>query len=250
MTGSAGRPDPSVQRLAGIRVVVTRSSEQAGSLAGLLEARGAEPVVVPLVEIEAVDDGVDQLRALDPSAFDWLFVTSPNGVDGYAAVHGSKVPPHVAAVGATTAAALRERGIDVELVPTRQNAEALAAAVAEPVGRVLVVQAVDAAPTLVDGLREKGAEVTAVTPYRTVPRRPSAREQLAALSADAVLFASGSAVRSWVAVFGDSTPPVVVAMGPQTAAAAAASGVAVSAVAEVSSLEGLVDALEGHLGRR
>lgn len=250
MTGSAEQPDPSVQRLAGHRVVVTRSSDQAGSLAGLLEARGAEPVVVPLVEIEAVEHGVEQLRALVPSSFDWLFVTSPNGAEAYAAVHGSTVPQRVAAVGATTAAALRGRGIDVQLVPTQQNAEALAAAVAVPVGRALVVQAIDAAPTLVDGLREKGADVTAVAPYRTVPRHPSAREQLAALSADAVLFASGSAVRSWVAVFGDATPPVVVAMGPQTAAAAVAAGLEVSAVAEVSSLEGLVDALEGQLGRR
>ena len=120
----------------------------------------------------------------------------------------------------------------------------------DPVGRALVVQAADAAPTLVDELRTRGADVTVVVPYRTVPRHPSAREQLAALSADAVLFASGSAVRSWVAVFGDATPPVVVAMGPQTAAVAAAAGVAVSAVAEVSSLVGLVDALEAQLGHR
>lgn len=236
--------------LAGHRVVVTRSSDQAGSLAELLAGRGAEPVVVPLVEMVAEADGVAALRAVDPGAFDWLLVTSPNGADAYAAVHGSLAPPRVAAVGATTAATLRERGITVDLVPDQQRADALAAAVPVPVGRALVVQAVDALPTLVDGLRAVGAAVTAVAPYRTVPRQPTAREQLAALSADAVLFASGSAVRSWVAVFGDATPPIVVAMGPQTAAAAAAVGVAVSAVAAVSSLEGLVDALEAQLGRR
>lgn len=247
MTPSTGDPELT---LAGHRVVVTRSSDQAGSLADLLAARGAEPVVVPLVQIEAIADGVDQLRALDPAEFDWLLVTSPNGADAYVAVHGSAAPPRVAAVGATTAAALRDRGIEVHLVPTQQRADALAVAVPDPVGRVLVVQAADAAPTLVDDLRARGADVTAAVPYRTVPRHPSAREQLAALSADAVLFASGSAVRAWVAVFGDATPPVVVAMGPQTAAAASAAGVAVSAVAEVSSLGGLIDALEAQLGRR
>jgi uroporphyrinogen-III synthase len=243
-TGGSG------QSLAGHRVVVTRSSDQAGSLADLLEARGAEPVVVPLVQVESIDDGVEQLRSLDLADFDWLLITSPNGAESYAVARGSVTPRRVAAVGTTTATALRDHGIEVHLVPSQQRADALAAAVPDPVGRALVVQAADAAPTLVDDLRARGAEVTAVVTYRTVPRHPSAREQLAALSADAVLFASGSAVRSWVAVFGDATPPVVVAMGPQTAAAAAAAGVAVSAVAEVSSLEGLVDALEGQLGRR
>lgn len=247
MSPSAGG---SKRSLAGHRVVVTRSSDQAGSLADLLMARGAEPVVVPLVRIEPIVDGVERLRALDPASFDWLLVTSPNGAESYAAVHGAATPPRVAAVGATTAAALSDRGIEVQLVPTEQRADALAAAVPDPVGRALVVQAADAAPTLVDELRARGADVTVVVPYRTVPRQPSAREQLAALSADAVLFASGSAVRSWVAVFGDATPPVVVAMGPQTAAVAAAAGVAVSAVAEVSSLVGLIDALEAQLGHR
>ena len=62
--------------------------------------------------------------------------------------------------------------------------------------------------------------MTAIQPYRSVARQPTAREQLAALSADVVLFAAGSAARAWVEIFGTTTPPIVVAMGPQTAAAA------------------------------
>jgi uroporphyrinogen-III synthase len=61
--------------------------------------------------------------------------------------------------------------------------------------------------------------------------------------ADAVLFASGSAARGWVEVFGTDAPPVVVAIGPETAAATERAGVRVTAVARDHSLAGLVLAL-------
>ena len=72
---------------------------------------------------------------------------------------------------------------------------------------------------------------------------------MAALSADAVLFASGSAARAWVDVFGDTTPPIVVAMGPRTAAAVTDAGLKVSLVAADHSLPGMVASLEQHLSR-
>jgi uroporphyrinogen-III synthase len=97
---------------------------------------------------------------------------------------------------------------------------------------------------MADGLSALGWQVTVVAPYRTTSTRPSAGVQLAALAADAVLFASGSAARAWVNVFGPSTPPIVVTMGPRTAAAARGFGLKVSAVATDHSLQGLVDALE------
>jgi len=78
---------------------------------------------------------------------------------------------------------------------------------------------------------------------------PPAGVQLAALAADAVLFASGSAARAWAAVFGDAAPPVSVAIGPNTAAAAAAAGLKISLVAADHSLSGMVAALERYLAR-
>lgn len=233
--------------LAGRRVVVTRAAEQADSLAELLESRGAVPVVVPLIEIVEEPDGVAALRALDPASFDRLVVTSPNGAASYLACHRT-APPEVAAVGSVTAEALRAGGVEVTFVPSRQRAAALVDELPHGPGRVLVVQAVDAEPVLADGLAAKGWEVVAVTPYRSRPARPSAALQLAALAADAVLLASGSAARAWVDVFGDSTPPVVVAIGPQTADAARLAGLKVTAVATDHSLVGLVASAEQQLG--
>ncbi len=141
--------------LAGRRVVVTRAGEQADGLAELLTARGAVPVIVPLIEIVADPDGAAALAALDPAGFDWLVVTSPNGARHYLCAHAA-APPKVAAVGATTAAALAEGGVPTTLVPAQQRATGLLAEFPAGAGRVLLVQAVDAEPTLAAGLTELG----------------------------------------------------------------------------------------------
>jgi uroporphyrinogen-III synthase len=235
--------------LAGRRVVVTRAADQSDALAEMLRQRGALPVVLPLVQIEAVPLESERLVALRPTDYEWLVVTSPNGADHYARAHSS-APDRVAAVGTATTDALRARGVLVALVPTVQRAEGLLAEFPAPSTssrRVLLVQAVDAEPAMAEGLAAQGWIVTAVTPYRSVTIRPSPGEQLAALAADAVLFASGSAARAWVEVFGHTTPPLVVAIGPRTAAATRGFGLKVDLVAADHSVKGLVDALERHL---
>jgi uroporphyrinogen-III synthase len=234
--------------LVGRKVVITRAAEQADDLVELLRHAGAEPVVVPLVAIEPIEPEVSRLLSLQPNDFDWLVVTSPNGARAFTAVHAT-APAHVAAVGSATSAVLSEHGVTVEFVPRRQNAAGLLAELpADVAGSVLLVQAEAAAPTVGEGLRARNLQVTAVTPYRTVPVRPPASLQLAALSADAVLFASGSAARAWLAVFGTSTPALVVSIGPSTTAAVEAFGLKVNLEAADHSLSGLVAVLVDHLG--
>lgn len=238
--------------LAGRRVVVTRALDQADELAAMLRERGAEPVLVPLVQMVDVDDEVARLATVRPSEFDWLVVTSPNGARSYVQVHSS-APSQVAAVGTATAATLGEHGVSVTLVPGVQRAEGLLSEFPDAPatgGAVLLVQAVDAEPTMADGLEARGWRVTAVTPYRTVTARPTPGEFSAALAADAVLFASGSAASSWVQIFGMSAPPLVVAIGPRTAAATRGFGLKVDLIATDHSMKGLVDALEHHLDPR
>jgi len=243
--------------IAGRRVVVTRAVEQADELAALLQAAGAIPVVIPLIEIVTDDAGAAQLTGLAGDhfvGFDWLIVTSPNGAERVIDAFAERLPElghaiSVAAIGSATADVLRAGGVDVAFVPVVQSAAGLLAElpVAGAVSRVLLVQAANAEPALADGLRDRGAALSVVAPYRTVATRATAGQQLAALSADAVLFASGSAARAWANVFGDATPPVVVAIGPQTAAAATDAGLKVAVVAADHSLSGLVMALERHL---
>jgi uroporphyrinogen-III synthase len=224
-----------IRSLTGRRIVITRAAHQSTDSEALIRDAGAIPVVVPLIEIVDEPDGLTALQRTAIDKFDWVVVTSPNGASRLAPALPS-TPLRIAAVGAATAAALPR----CDLVPHEQSAAGLVAAFPSGPGSVLVVQAVDAAPTMVSGLIAKGWTVTALSPYRSRAVTPSPEVVSAALAADAVLFASGSAGRAWAAAFGARTPPVVVAIGEQTAAACAAAGLKVSVVAADHSVYGML----------
>ena len=236
--------------LAGRRVVTTRA--EPGTLDELLAALGADVVHVPLVETaEPADGGASLTAALAQlDTFDWLVVTSRHGARRVGeAARTSAI--RTAAVGTATAAELSARtGRPVDVVPARQTAADLVEVFPDAPGRVLVAQADIAEPTLVDGLRSRGHTVVAVTAYATRSRVPAPDEIAAAVAADAVAFASGSAARAWAAAIGATTPPVVAAIGPTTAAAAARAGLKVTDVAADHSVSGLAAVLAARLSSR
>ena len=228
--------------LAGCRVLVTR--ERPGELGRMLTERGADVVHVPLIAVIDAPDGGEELhRGLHHlDTFDWLVVTSPAGAErvGVAARRTSGV--RLAAVGTATAATLAglaERAVD--LVPERQLAVALAEAFGQRNAspqRVLIAQADRAPDTLAEAMRADGHDVTTVTAYSTVLVEPD-RDAVAA--ADVLVLASGSAAESWVTALGATRPPIVVAIGPSTAARSRQLGLKVDGVAADHSLVGLID---------
>jgi uroporphyrinogen-III synthase len=185
--------------------------------------------------------------------FDWLIVTSPFGADLVGAAAARHPHLALAAVGRRTGELLASlAGRSPEVVPDRQTADDLVIAMPDPGGRrrVLVAQADRAEPTLVEGLQRRGYAVTAVVAYHTSLRTPTADERRAALAADAVAFASGSAATAWVAGFGTTAPRVVASIGPTTTAVAERLGLACTDVAEEHSIPGLVATLIAALGGR
>jgi uroporphyrinogen-III synthase len=216
----------------------------------LLARAGADVIHVPLIQIEPGPDHslADALSRLD--SFDWLIVTSQHGAASVATAAAAHPAVRLAAVGTRTAAVLADiAGRPVDVVPSRQTARDLVAALAGQGGRALVAQADRAASTLVDGLSELGFDVEAVTAYRTRLRTPTDRERIALLGSDAVGFASGSAVEAWIGTIGTEAPPVVAAIGPTTAAVADRLGLKVTHVAAEESVDGLVSAITVALSR-
>ncbi|MGZ8715826.1 MAG: uroporphyrinogen-III synthase [Gaiellaceae bacterium] len=203
-----------------MRIVVTRAAAQAEPLAARLEALGHEVVRCPLIRIEPL--GGDPL---DPAGYDWVVVTSPNGAAELAR-RLTGAPGHLAAIGSATADALRSLGLRVDLVPAVATQEGLLAEL--PPGRVLLAAAEGARRLLVE---ERGADFVAL--YRTVELRPETPPD-----GDLALLASASAARAFAAT-GARMP--VVAIGPQTAAAARELGLDVAGVAESHDVEGLLD---------
>ena len=255
--------------LEGATVVVTRPRSDADELARALAAAGARVLAFPVVEIAEPADGGAALSAAAANLgrYRWVAFTSANAVQRLlAALPGaarrSGVAPlpgvSLAAVGPATAAALAERGLSPDLVATRASAEGLAEvfpAPPSPGAAVLFPASAGARPTLPDALRAKGWDVDVVEAYRTVPAPPpaaSVADQLG--SATAVTFASPSAVEGYVMlrdVRGRRlpVPGVVACIGPVTAAAARAAGLAVAVVAPSASAAALVRALDGALVR-
>jgi uroporphyrinogen-III synthase len=234
--------------LSGRRVLVTR--ERPGELAAMLTARGAVVVHMPLIRvIEPADDGRALRAELDRlDEYDWLVVTAAPGAERVGRDASRAPTVRLAAVGTTTASVLAESsGRRVDLVPDVQLAAALADAfndAAPSSQRVLLALADRASNVLADALRDAGHRVTAVTAYRTVAQAP---DRALIDHADAVLFASGSAVESWVAAVGPVCPAVAVAIGPTTATTAERLGLKLSGVATDHSLDGLVIELERQL---
>jgi uroporphyrinogen-III synthase len=231
--------------LAGRRVLVTR--ERLGELGSMLAARGAVAVHAPLIAVrEPVDGGAALELALKGLAdHDWLIVTSAAGAERVGAAVRRTPGVRLAAVGTATARALEELGgRPVDLVPEVQTAASLATAFGESVesrARVLVVQADRAASTLVERLTEAGHDVSTCVGYRT---ELLTIDRSLVADADALLLASGSSVEAWVDSVGLVAPPIVVAIGPTTAAAAERFGLKISSVAADHSLAGLVTELE------
>ncbi len=237
--------------LAGKTVVLTRPVEQSTELADLLAEVDVNVLLVPLIKIVGPSDGGRKLKAALERAddYDWIVVTSANGAQSIAAFMQSLVAsgarrPKIAAVGAATAQAL---GCAADFMPSVANAQTLVREFPYGEGRVLLAQvenlggAVDS--SVARGLGERGWLVDEAAAYQTVAATPSEDEVAQAAQADAVVFYSGSAVRSWRAGVGMKTPDVVIAIGESTARVARNLNIRVSSVAAQTTPSAVVAAL-------
>jgi uroporphyrinogen III methyltransferase/synthase len=261
-----------VSALAGKRILVTRAREQAEKTAAMIRERGAEPVLLPAIELHPPKDPAAVERALaQADAYAWVAFTSENGVEWTwravqalgrgAAVFGEA---KLAAIGPGTAAALEERGLRADVVATESKGEGLAAAVLaamEPGDTLLLLRAEVARDAFPDALREAGHEVDVVAVYETRPASgPDVERVLAELDGgtiDAVTFTSASTVESFVGMAGGEerargllARTVVGSIGPITGEALRAHGLRMDVTAEKTTLEGLFDALERHFAAR
>lgn len=228
-------------------VVVTRAEAQAEDLVALLEERGAEVRVMPVIRIvEPSANNAMVTLASTLSSYEWVVVTSPNTVSRLSAV-APVAPEHlrVAAIGPGTAQALRDADWPVHLVAEPHVAEALVDAFPEGTGRVAIPRAAVARDVLPIGLEAKGWTVDLIEAYRTVPvsHRPEAIEVLLR-DADFVTFTASSTVRAFVEQVPMSLIPAgIVCIGPITAATAVELGLQPTVVASTHTISGLVDEL-------
>jgi len=221
--------------LAGKRIVITRPVQLTGPLSEALRARGARPILLPVVRIEPPNDFHqldDALTELQQKKFEWIIFGSQNAVHaiteraGQIGLRLGEVIPwlQVAAVGSATAAAAQEAGFRVTRVGKGTGADLIAElAPGMHAKHVLLPRSDRAGAAHFAQLHLAGAHVREVVAYRTVCAETLDPASVAASTdADAILFFSPSAVHAFVALVQHGVLPAIAestgigAIGPVT----------------------------------
>jgi len=256
--------------LFGRRVAVTRARAQAGELCEALEALGAEVIELPLVEIRPhVDRDMTIEIFAEIGRYDWLVFTSANGVRHFFDLFLKAFRDlralgvmRIACVGEATAHPVHALHLEVEICPETGTAEALAEAMVATGSlenaKVLVITGNLNRDLLVKKLEEAGSIVDTFQVYENVRvdlgGNPAA-EEFRQKGADAVLFASSSAVHAFAAQAAALQPvdgarrPMAGSIGPRTSEAIRKAGLRVDFEANASTMDALVTALVEKLGR-
>ena len=261
--------EPASTPLAGRRIVLTRPREQAAEWRQKLEALGARVLELPLIQVRK-DVNLETLAEVlgGFGSYEWLVFTSTNGVkyffEEFFRVHDDIRAlglVRIAVVGEATAAAVRELRLRVELQPKKASGEELAKELitreSMDSAKVLVVTGNLNREALVERLEEARAIVDCLQVYQTEETSLGADPvagDFRARGADAILFASPSAVQSFfdqaavLKLGAKARRPLAGSIGPSTTAAMKQLGLPVDFEAADASLPALVQALVKKLG--
>lgn len=254
--------------LHGTRILVTRSRKQSGRLRSLLESRGAEVLEIPMIETRpAIDEPVLGEVLTSIASYEWIVFTSPNGAELFFEYFKRAFPDiraiggaRFAAIGETTATAIRSQNLEVDLIPDQAVAESLAEALVNtqslPHAMVLVVTGNRNRDVLVEKLEGEGeAIVDTLQIYETLKPELQDSPDLARLKkkgADYVVFTSSSTVEHYVEQLdalkpeGKASIPRPVSIGPITSESLRKAGFPPEVEAKSPSLASLIEAIEAH----
>lgn len=239
------------------RVAVFRpGDERIDDAEELLASLGADPVADPMLAVEST--------GAVPAAAPHVVLTSKTGVELAARAGWEPGDATLVAIGPATAAAAREAGWTVDVVPDEYTSAGLVEALSGRVEgeRVEVARSDHGSDVLTDGLRAAGATVHETVLYRlTRPEEAGESAELAAAGElDAAAFTSSLTVAHFLdaadergvreAAVAGLADAVVGAIGPPTAETAAERGVDVDVVPDDADFAALAEGVVGATSRR
>ncbi len=250
--------------LFGRRIAITRTRSQNSELRDKLETLGAEVLELPLIKVVpdvAKEELVDIFTEL--GSYDWIVFTSANGVRAFFEYFFRAYDDirslgflRFACVGEGTKREIDRYKVKVECMPAVATGEALADAMIETGSldnaKVVVVTGNLNRDILVTKLESAQAIVDQLQMYRTEQADLSAEpaaEDFRQKGADAILFASSSAVSSFVGQAAslklgpDAKRPKHGSMGAMTSATMKELGLPVDFEARSPGLDPLIEAL-------
>jgi uroporphyrinogen-III synthase len=260
------------------RILITRTRHQASDLAVQLEALGANPILIPTIEIVPPESYALLDRALAHlNNYSWLLFTSANAVEVFhhrlnlqqaRLSHRASNPhllkesqkPRIAAIGPATARAIQSVGLTVDLIPPQYVAESLAAALTPYASsaKMLLIRAEQARDILPEALTAAGATVTITNAYRNQipPESIPALQSLFSSPAtypDAITFTSASTATNLFALLETANltlPPSILlaSIGPITSRTLCDLGHPPTVEAAEPTIPALIQSLTSFLG--
>jgi uroporphyrinogen III methyltransferase/synthase len=247
--------------LFGRLILITRTRQQSSRLRRGLEELGAEVIEAPTIRIDSADMAPVDYALNDIGKWDWLVLTSANGVAALRtrldalqldARHLAGVK--IAVIGDATVESLGAMGLRADFVPSRFVAESLVTelnAQAPVRGKNILMLRADIARRDLRVLFEQaGAMVTDLNAYRTVKADaipPRALEALREGRVDWMTFTSASTVRNTVELLGGDQGLLegikIASIGPITTGTCRELGLDVTTEAARYDVEGLIEAL-------
>jgi uroporphyrinogen-III synthase len=200
--------------LSGVRVLVTRPKHQAENLSRLIEAQGGIAVRFPTLDIVPRDDDAIKSDLANLGRFQWVVFISANAVNFALKANSGKIgyteSVRFAAVGKSTAQAMKIAGLPVDLMPENgYNSEALLAMpqLQQVEGQnFLIVRGEGGREQLATTLRSRGAAVNYLEVYkRIIPRIDSSpvMELLAQHRLDVITVTSAEALQNLSVMLGE-----------------------------------------------
>jgi len=254
------------------RVIVTRTRSQAGVLSERLKELGAEVIEIPTIKIVSLKADKRLRLALSSNKYDWIFFTSQNGVNEFAAFlkrtdKDSRIlcSGQICAIGTETAKALLDIGIKADYIPGQFIAETIVKHFKnmrrkdKVIPRALILRARKARDVLPKGLTDAGFKVTIIDLYDTAIPEGSkkALEDALDYGVDMVTFTSSSTVENFINLLGNNYKRKLsgirfASIGPVTSGTLKRFGLQSDVEAKIYTIDGLVEAIRrtpgvGHL---
>jgi len=247
--------------LTGKTILVTRSAGQSSQFSDHLQQEGATVIEMPALEIgppaswQALDEAIARL-----SDFDWLILTSTNGVDYFFERLGtlgkdarSLAGVKITVVGEKTATSLKQHSLQPDLIPPQFVADSLVEHFPHLEGKKILFPRVETGgrEVLVKELTAKGAEVIEVAAYQSrCPEAiaPVALDALQNRAVDVITFASSKTVQYFCQLLETHGGAVLdgvclASIGPQTSKTCMSLLGRVDVEAAEYTLEGLLQAI-------
>jgi uroporphyrinogen III methyltransferase/synthase len=257
------------RRLFGRRIGITRPARQAGPVIERVLELGAEPVLLPTIQIlppedfGPIDDALSRLNE-----FDWLVFTSVNGVESLLGrLWGTGGDARrlgrlrIATIGPATGQSLRQFGLRPDLVPQAYRAESLADELRPHVAgkQILWAKANRGRDVLPHELTKAGATVEPLVVYRNADLPSLPPSELARLEKgelDWIALGSPSIAESLHTLCTEAARKQLggrtrlASISPVTTARAQQLGLRIAAEATEYTWDGLIDAIVEIEGTR